>query len=620
MTTSYAADSQIRYILTQNASKLEAESYKQEKFIDLMSELAVATWKAQDREPVAVDAEAAVASMSLGARSMAFLQLCGDCGFLVRGDAGTLRFRDSWLHGYLAARGLVHFLGSDYSDRGLTRDNAVRVLETIGSPAIPVMIAALAVQDDAMGLGAAVVLRTIGPPAVPALIEAMDFGNRRVRRWVTEALSSKENANAALPVLLHIAEEDDQFLVVAGAIIALGKSGNSEAEPALIAALRHNHPIVRSLSKQTLEEFDSPRARRALDNLARPAPGSTSSDISSRERDPTDEDKPGVCVSASNSPRIFISYAKEDVRHADELRRLLKLADFDPWMDSAGLLAGDAWEARLAEVIRTSDFVVALLSEHTAGGYQETELLVAVENAPSGRNADVPFVLPCAIGDLLSGDTEEAIPNFLDKSRLIRVWNFNANWRQVHESLYMSARSAGLSAPMLLRSKPRTDFDEAAATQMIVEKNFFDSSRNKDGRPAAATLNTLLNGALVEDRTTGRNWTRSCGAALPYMGQPHAGMVVSKANADRLGGSDDWRLPTLEEAMSLMTREENAKGLFISHHFSDDGYVLTCDTHVGFAGERMVWGVCYALGDCQEVPTHGPVPVRLVRTAWEYLQ
>jgi hypothetical protein len=274
----------------------------------------------------------------------------------------------------------------------------------------------------------------------------------------------------------------------------------------------------------------------------------------------------------------------------------------------------------LVEAIRTSDFVVALLSEHTRGGYQETELRVAVENMPSDREADVPFILPCAIGQLLRDVTESGIPDFLDKSQLIRIWNFTANWRQVHELLYKSARSAGLSAPMLIRSTPRTDFDEAAANQMIFEKNFFDSSRNKEGQPAAATLKTLLNGALIEDRATGRVWTRSCGAALPYLGETNAGMVVWKANADRLGGADDWRLPTLEEAMSLMTPEKNTNGLFISHHFSDDGYVLTCDTHTQFGGQSMVWVACYALGDCQTVPTDGPVAVRLVRTDWEYLQ
>jgi len=75
VTSSAPIDSQIRYVLTQNASRLEAESYTQDKFIALLSELATATWKTQDREPVSIDAEAAVASMSLGARATAFLQL-----------------------------------------------------------------------------------------------------------------------------------------------------------------------------------------------------------------------------------------------------------------------------------------------------------------------------------------------------------------------------------------------------------------------------------------------------------------------------------------------------------------------------------------------------------------
>ena len=619
MTVSVPMDSQIRFTLTQNTTKLEAESYTQEKFIALLSELAAATWKAQDHEPVSIDAEAAIASLSLKKRATAFLQLCVECGFLVPGEAGTLRFRDVWLHGYLAACGLVHLLRGEYSDRGLTRDNAVAVLEKIGNPAIPVMIAALGAQDDAVGLAAAVVLRQMGLTAVPALVEAMSFGNHRVRRWVTEALSSKENATAALSVLLRVVQEDDRPLAVAGAVLALRASQNPEAEPALILAFRHKEPIVRMLSEQALKEFDSPRARRALDDLARPAPGSRFSAGMSLETDPTNDNERGVRVSVSNSPRVFISYANEDVRYADELRRLLKLADFDPWIDSAGLLGGEAWEARLVEVLRTSDFVVALLSEHTAGGYQETELRVAMENAPSGRKAGVPFVLPCAIGRLLRGDTETAIPDFLDKSQLIRIWSFDANWRQVHELLCKSTRSIGLSVPMLLRSKPRTDLDESAVNQMITKRNFFDSSRNTNGRPASMALNTLLNGALVEDRATGRVWTRNCAPAMPYLGQTRAHMVAWKANDERLGNVANWRLPTLEEAMSLMTHEKSVKGLFISHDFSDDEYVLTCDTYVA-GGGSFVWVACYGLGDCQTVPADSSVPVRLVSTDWDYLK
>jgi hypothetical protein len=619
VTGSQIVDGQISFVLSQNRARLEAESYAQDEFIALLSEMARATWKDPELERGAFGVEEALASIPTRARPTTFLQLCVDFGFVQRNDVNTLRFRDAWPHGYLAARSLVHLLRGEHSDRGLTRDRAVDQLARIGSPAIPALIAALAAQDDAMCLGAAVALRGIGPSAAPALTEALLSGNQRVRRWATEALSSKDNANAALPVLLRVVREDDRPLVVAGAVLALGRSHNPEAEPGLITALRHDDSMVRMFSKQALEEFDSPRARRALDDLARSPPCGPSNAAGSRGPDPRDEDNRILHERAMNSPRIFISYAKEDVRYANELRRLLKLADFDPWMDSAGLLGGEAWEARLAQVIRTSDFVVALLSKHTAGGYQEEELRVAMNDAPAGRRADAPFVLPCALMRFLRGDTEQALRGLIDNNQLVNIWDFDANWRQVHERLYMSARAAGLSAPTLLRSKPRTDLTESAANRMIAQRNFFDGSRNREGRPAAAILNTCLNGGLVEDRATGRMWTRNCSSPKPLLGPTGAYMVARGANQDRLGDADDWRLPTLEEAMSVMAREKNAEGFFISPDFSDERYVLTCDTFV--TGERsFVWAACYGLGDCQTVPSDTPVSVRLVRTDWEHLE
>jgi HEAT repeat protein len=614
-------DSYLSYLLQQHSSRLKDESCSEHEFLALVSQLAAATWKPSAEAAGLVTADAAAAALSPGPRADSVLRLCADVGFLVRGDGDTLRFRDRWLHGHLAARHLVQLLAGEHSDRGLVRDRAVDAMHQIGAPAIPVLVAALAIRDDAVGLGAAVALRRMGASAVASLVPALESGNRRVRRWVTEALSSKENANAALPALLRVLEEDDQPLVVAGAVNALAESQNPDAEPGLIAAVHHADPLVRMFVKSALQKFDSPRARRALDELARPRPDSSPPTAAPRARTSVPEPAPRtVRASGWGRPRIFISYAKENQREADEMRRLLTLADFEPWIDSSGLLAGDAWEPRLRDALRTSDFVVALLSEQTADGYQATELRIAAENAPTGRQLDVPYVLPCVIGELAGRQLEDMLPNAARGRDIIRISNFDASWRILHETLCRHTRSAGLIVPALLRSTPRTDFDSTAVTETIVGRNFFDNERNRDGRPAAATLQPLLNGALVEDRATGRVWTRSCSPALPYLGQPHARMVAWKANQERLGGADDWRLPTLDEAMSIMARDQNAKRLFIAGHFSDDGYVLTCDTCASSSAGTMVWAVSYANGDCQAIPTDGPVPVRLVRTAWEHLK
>src|SRR5262249_49470785 len=159
----------------------------------LLSQLAATTWKPAADEAGFVKADEAAAALSLGPRTNSFLQLCVDVGFLVR-DGDGLRFRDRWLHGHLAARDLVQLLAGEYSDRGFVRDRAVDALHQIGAPAIPVLIAALAIKDDAVGLGAAVALRSMGAGAIASLVAALESGNRRVRRWATEALSSSENA------------------------------------------------------------------------------------------------------------------------------------------------------------------------------------------------------------------------------------------------------------------------------------------------------------------------------------------------------------------------------------------------------------------------------------------
>ena len=68
------------------------------------------------------------------------------------------------------------------------------------------------------------------------------------------------------------------------------------------------------------------------------------------------------------------------------------------------------------------------------------------------------------------------------------------------------------------------------------------------GTPRPYSLNR--EGDVVFDKTTGLHWVR---AGSDYtMPWDMTGDFVAGLNEDRYGGFDDWRLPTLEEALSLV--------------------------------------------------------------------
>ena len=82
----------------------------------------------------------------------------------------------------------------------------------------------------------------------------------------------------------------------------------------------------------------------------------------------------------------------------------------------------------------------------------------------------------------------------------------------------------------------------------------------------------------------------------------------------------------MEEAMSLMSKNIQTDGLYISELFSDHAYIRTADRSPGpiskllelFGEAERGWGstwvVGYADADCGEVAEEAPIPLRFVRT------
>ena len=101
---------------------------------------------------------------------------------------------------------------------------------------------------------------------------------------------------------------------------------------------------------------------------------------------------------------------------------------------------------------------------------------------------------------------------------------------------------------------------------LIKAGNFFDSALNPQGEFVNALVDNS-DGLTVTDERTGVMWQRG-GLDIGSMRtiQRH----IKKLNTDGFGGFHDWRLPTMEEALSLLEPEMNAKGLYLDPCFSKE--------------------------------------------------
>ncbi|MCB2180432.1 MAG: DUF1566 domain-containing protein [Desulfobulbaceae bacterium] len=99
---------------------------------------------------------------------------------------------------------------------------------------------------------------------------------------------------------------------------------------------------------------------------------------------------------------------------------------------------------------------------------------------------------------------------------------------------------------------------------IVKTKNYFDSQHNPDGN----FTNFLVDNndeQTITDKVTGLMWQRG-GADITSLRKMLA--YVRKCNEEKFAGYTDWRLPTMEEALSLLEQKQNDKGLFLHPCFS----------------------------------------------------
>jgi hypothetical protein len=125
------------------------------------------------------------------------------------------------------------------------------------------------------------------------------------------------------------------------------------------------------------------------------------------------------------------------------------------------------------------------------------------------------------------------------------------------------------------------DLNYGDVVRLLVDFDFYDRFWNPKGAGftkhfAVEKERFLRKGNVIVDRATGLMWQQAGSPdEMTYAG---AEKYVHDLNAQRFAGYSDWRLPTLEEAMSLMEPKENSDGLYIDAKFdAKQRWIWTAD-------------------------------------------
>jgi hypothetical protein len=103
---------------------------------------------------------------------------------------------------------------------------------------------------------------------------------------------------------------------------------------------------------------------------------------------------------SEEKPKIFLSYAHEDIGMAKRIYQDLKRYGLDVWFDNESLLPGQNWENEIEKAIETSKYFLVLLSSKgmSERGYVHKEIRLALNIFDRCPEDDI-FMIPIRLDD-----------------------------------------------------------------------------------------------------------------------------------------------------------------------------------------------------------------------------
>jgi len=147
------------------------------------------------------------------------------------------------------------------------------------------------------------------------------------------------------------------------------------------------------------------------------------------------------------------------------------------------------------------------------------------------------------------------------------------------------------------RSASKANYTGKLVLEMIRNNGFYDGDWNSSasGFPNDFQLQNDVN--VVLDRASGLMWQQS--GSVNEISYSEAKKYVARLNSDQFAGYNDWRLPTLEEAMSLMEPTEKNSGMYNDPVFDNtQRWIWTSDTNE----TALAWLANFVSGNCYTYP------------------
>jgi len=314
----------------------------------------------------------------------------------------------------------------------------------------------------------------------------------------------------------------------------------------------------------------------------------------------------------TDAPKIFISYAWENQATARQLQQALYAAGAEVFVDYTGIQGGESLPTRISQALDWCDTLILLWSPTAANSHWvELEWTSAV--ALNRR------LIPCKLD-------ETSLPKILWGKRYLEFENFDHGLNELLAALRLKRPATIIPEPKIvlpvqspilkLRSQPIDQLSGEVVKAMLKKYDFYCAAYgwskawcNPQGQGIAHKYELQHDGKVVADHATDLMWQQS--GSPHYMNYADTEKYTRDLNNQRFSGYSDWRLPTLEETMSLMEREKKNGDLYIDSLFDKTQlWIWTADMY-SVAGRA--WYVLFHHGNCNHYVIGYNFYVRAVR-------